>query len=64
MLALVGFALVVMTAAGPWLNHCFGGYALWVIFSLTAAAAGWVAMSRRTIDARTQIIIILVVAVL
>lgn len=67
-LALVGFALVVLTAVGPWLNHRYGGKMLWAIFVVTAAGAFWAAVwsraaSHGSTDARAAVIVILTVGV-
>ena len=67
-LSLIGFALVVLTAMGPWLNHLFGGRMLWAIFVVTAAGACWAAVSNcttssLTTDARSVMIVILAVSV-
>lgn len=61
---LVGAALVVLTAIGPWAHHRFGGYAHYVVFAGTAAGALWAMRASTEIDRRSALIAIAAIAVL
>lgn len=62
-LALVGIALVALTAAGPLIHHRLGGIAHWVVVVLTAAGASWAAMRHEHLDSRRALALIIVVAI-
>jgi hypothetical protein len=64
LLVLVGVALVIVTAVGPFLNVRYGGVAHWVIFALTAAGAIWATFACDRLEARTALVIIALVAII
>lgn len=62
-LAAVGLGLVVLTAAGQWINLKFGGMSHWAMVAVTALAAAWAALASDRLDRRTALIIIALAAV-
>lgn len=61
--AAVGAALLIATAAGPYLHWRLGGLAHWLVIGVTAAGAAWVGLARHRASPRDLLIVIALVAV-
>jgi hypothetical protein len=62
-LVAVGACLVVLTALGPLLHWRLGGMAHWAVVALTAAGAGWAALSSDALDRKASLVVIGLVAI-